>query len=146
MSTTEHQHKLTLHSLQFPTEVANAEDHFAAGDMVSWPGIKRCGTAMHMGYLVSLNVHQRMLQRLCSQTPEFQKLDPIPPMIGLAVGKKAVAYDPEGGLKSGEDIMKVYFGDDLGFSSKLTRIYSWERQIDMSAVCWNWMKLGEKGL
>ena len=74
-----------------------------------------------MGYLISYNIHQRMLQNLSGHTPELLTLDPIPPMIGLAVGHKAVAYDPEGGMKSGEDVMKLYFGDDLGFSSKLDR-------------------------
>lgn len=60
-----------------------------------------------------------MQQRLKNVEPEFVKLDEVPPMIGLAVGKKAVAYWPEGGVTSGEDVLKNFFGDDLGFSSKL---------------------------
>ena len=75
---------------------------------------------MHMGYLVSNNIHQRILQDISDHTPQLLGLDPIPPMIGLAVGRKALAYDPEGGLISGEDVMKLYFGDDLGFGSKST--------------------------
>lgn len=73
---------------------------------------------MHMGYLAAHNVHQLMRERLQGTEPVFQKLDEIPPMIGLAVGKQAVAYWPEGGMSSGEDVLKAYFGDDLGFSSK----------------------------
>jgi hypothetical protein len=50
-------------------------------------------------------------------------------MIGLAVGKKAVVYDPEGGTTCSEDLMKVYFGDDLAFKRKsrlrARRILSW---------------------
>ena len=73
---------------------------------------------MHMGYLVSHNIHQRMLQDISHHVPDFLELDPIPPMIGLAVGRKALAYDPDGGMQSGEETMKLYFGDDLGFSSR----------------------------
>jgi len=45
----------------------------------------------------------------------------IPPMIGLAVGKKAVASGPEGTV-FGEDVMQSYFRDDLGFTSKFRAI------------------------
>lgn len=40
------------------------------------------------------------------------------PMIGLAVGKKAVASGPDGTV-SGEETMQAYFRDDLGFASEL---------------------------
>lgn len=39
-------------------------------------------------------------------------------MIGLAVGKKAVAYGPDMGTVSGEDVMEAYFRNDLGFDSE----------------------------
>ena len=71
-----------------------------------------------MGYFAATNIHQRMRQRLKGIEPEFLKLGEFPPMIGLAIGKKAVAYWPGGGMTSGEDVMSLYFGDDLGFSSK----------------------------
>lgn len=38
-------------------------------------------------------------------------------MMGLAVGKKAASYSPQTGTTSGEDVMKMFFGDDLGFTS-----------------------------
>lgn len=38
-------------------------------------------------------------------------------MMALAVGKKAVSYSPQAGTKSGEDVLKACFGDDLGFTS-----------------------------
>lgn len=41
-------------------------------------------------------------------------------MIGLAVGKKAVAYGPEVGTVSGEEVMQAYFRDDLGFGSEFS--------------------------
>jgi hypothetical protein len=54
-----------------------------------------------------------------SHLPRFQELpEVVPPMIGLAVGKKAVAYGPEIGTVSGEDVMTAYFRDDLGFESE----------------------------
>lgn len=40
-------------------------------------------------------------------------------MMGLAVGKKAASYSPHTGTASGEDVMGMFFGDDLGFTSML---------------------------
>ncbi|KAL2151477.1 hypothetical protein VTH82DRAFT_6575 [Thermothelomyces myriococcoides] len=128
-------------SLAFPEQSPNSVFHFAVGDLAKWSGIKRCGAAMHMGYYAAYNIHRHMQlqQQLQSQTegrrrtttdktdgiPKPLELDEIPPMIGLAVGRKAVAYWPEGGITSGEEVMKAFFGDDLGF-----------------AICWNHLRLG----
>jgi hypothetical protein len=101
-----------------PSDAPHTADHFAIGDIAQWSGIKRCGAAMHMGYLAAHNIHQLMQQRLKNVEPDFVELEEVPPMIGLAVGKKAVAYWPEAGMTSGEDVLKTFFGDDLGFSSK----------------------------
>ncbi|KAK3384829.1 pyridine nucleotide-disulfide oxidoreductase-like protein [Podospora didyma] len=108
-------------SLAFPEPTPNAADHLALGDMIRWSGIKRCGAAMHMGYFAAHNLHQRMQDK----SDEFLSLAEIPPMIGLAVGKKAVSYWPGAGVSSGEDVMKAFFGDDLGFT-----------------ICWNHLGLG----
>ncbi|CAN8100929.1 unnamed protein product [Discula destructiva] len=107
--------------------VANADAHFAIGDVIRWSGIKRCGGAMHMGFFVAHNIHELILQRMTGVAPKFSQLSEVPPMIGLAVGKKAVSYGPAQGVESGEDVMKAFFGNDLGFD-----------------ICWNYMKLGEK--
>lgn len=77
---------------------------------------------MHMGYLAATNIHQLM-----TQNAEFMRLDEIPPMIGLAVGNKALSYWPAGGTTTGEDVMQAFFGKDLGFS-----------------ICWNYLQLGER--
>jgi NADH dehydrogenase FAD-containing subunit len=118
---------LTTPSLSFPSDTPNAADHFAVGDITKWSGIKRCGAAMHMGQIAATNIHQLMTQKLSGSSPEFMKLNEIPPMIGLAVGKKAVAYWPAGGTTSGEDVMETFFGKDLGFT-----------------ICWNHLQLGIK--
>lgn len=112
-------------SLHFPSETPNSDDHLAIGDLVKWSGIKRCGGAMHMGYLAANNIHMRMKQAVSGTEPTYLELDEIPPMIGLAVGKKAVAYWPTNGVSSGEDVNKLFFGDDLGFD-----------------ICWNHLRLG----
>ncbi|KAJ4291440.1 hypothetical protein N0V88_006033 [Collariella sp. IMI 366227] len=112
-------------SLAFPESSPNAADHFAAGDMAKWSGIKRCGGAMHMGYFAANNIHQRVLQKAAGTEAKFLELGEIPPMIGLAVGKKAMSYWPEGGVNSGEDVAKSFFGDDLGFT-----------------ICWTHLGLG----
>ncbi|KAK4186299.1 apoptosis-inducing factor 2 [Podospora australis] len=113
-------------SLNFPVDSPNSADHFAIGDLVKWSGIKRCGGAMHMGCFAAINIHQRMIETSTGAKPTLSQLDEIPPMIGLAVGKKAVSYWPQSGVSSGEDVMQLFFGDDLGFT-----------------ICWNHLGLGD---
>lgn len=101
----------------------HADRHFAVGDLIRWSGIKRCGAAMHEGRLAGLNIHQLMLRELSAgaaepHAPAFQELSEIPPMIGLAVGRMGLSYGPDEGMKSGEEVLKLFFGDDLGFKSK----------------------------
>lgn len=105
-------------NLMFPEGTPNAECHFTIGDAIRWSGIKRCGGAMHMGFFAAHNIHELVLQRMNGAEPKFQELAEVPPMIGLAVGKKAVSYGPAQGVLSGEDVMKAFFGNDLGFDSK----------------------------
>ncbi|KAI1477843.1 FAD/NAD(P)-binding domain-containing protein [Daldinia eschscholtzii] len=95
-------------------KVANAESHFAVGDLINWSGIKRCGSAMHQGRYAGLNIHQLMLQDIQGKEPVFNELAEIPPMIGLAVGKNALSYGGEG-MKHGKQVMEWFFEDDLGF-------------------------------
>ncbi|KAI0020859.1 FAD/NAD(P)-binding domain-containing protein [Xylariomycetidae sp. FL0641] len=103
--------------LQEAPGLANAADHFAVGDLIHWSGIKRCGAAMHEGKYAALNIHQLMLRERGgdeSREPVFMELQDIPPMIGLAVGKNAVSFGPEG-MNSGKQVMQRFFEDDLGF-------------------------------
>ena len=76
---------------------------------------------MHMGSFAAHNIHQLMTAKLDpSHEPRLLELEPVPPMIGLAVGRKALAYSPEMGTIEGEEVMKVYFRDDLGLGSELS--------------------------
>lgn len=113
---------LTPNSLGFPADTPNADVHFCGGDAAQWSGIKRCGGAMHHGTCIAQNIHQTITSKLASSphTPRFQELQEVPPMIGLAVGKTAVAYGPDVGTVSGEDVRQAYFRDDLGFESELS--------------------------
>ncbi|GAM33584.1 hypothetical protein TCE0_011r00590 [Talaromyces pinophilus] len=114
-------------STAFIEGTPNATSHYAAGDIARWPGIKRCGAAMHQGLHTAVNIHQRILAAQNGIKPHFKELDSnVPPMMGLAVGKKAASYSPQTGTASGEDVMKMFFGDDLGFT-----------------ICWNYLRLGE---
>ncbi|PCG89915.1 Dimeric alpha-beta barrel [Penicillium occitanis (nom. inval.)] len=114
-------------STAFIEGTPNATSHYAAGDIARWPGIKRCGAAMHQGLHTAVNIHQRILAAQNGIKPHFKELDSnVPPMMGLAVGKKAASYSPQTGIASGEDVMKMFFGDDLGFT-----------------ICWNYLRLGE---
>ncbi|KAF5001436.1 hypothetical protein FGRMN_1032 [Fusarium graminum] len=112
-------------NLQFEEGTPNAEVHYAAGDINNWPGIKRCGGAMHHGHYVALNIHQSILSHQAGHAPEFKELVVYPPVIGLAVGKKAVASSPDNGTVSGEEVAQACFRDDLGWT-----------------ICWNYMQLG----
>ncbi|KAF2456378.1 hypothetical protein BDY21DRAFT_49049 [Lineolata rhizophorae] len=121
----------SISRLRFSSDVPNAKYHFAVGDIVAWSGIKRCGAAMHMGHYAARNMHQQMLSELAtgingSLTPTVVELEETPPMIGVALGKKAVCYDPAEGTTVGEDLMAALFGDDLGFG-----------------ICWGYMQLGQ---
>ncbi|KAL1838800.1 hypothetical protein VTJ49DRAFT_2193 [Mycothermus thermophilus] len=116
--------------LRFPADAPNSTVHFAVGDLARWSGIKRCGGAMHMGYYAAHNIHQHMkvvaaASRGSEEEPEDKQLNEFPPVIGLAIGKKAVGYWKEAGVTSGEKELKDFFGDDLGFS-----------------ICWNHLGLG----
>ncbi|KAK0106199.1 hypothetical protein ONS96_003843 [Cadophora gregata f. sp. sojae] len=107
------------------TDSPSSRAHFAAGDIASWSGIKRCGAAMAMGHIAAANIHQVIRQAGFGTEPTFVEFPEVPPMIAIAVGKKAVCYGPETGTTSGEEDLKRMFRDDLGWS-----------------ICWNYMQLG----
>ncbi|KAM3516847.1 hypothetical protein NHJ13051_009525 [Beauveria bassiana] len=108
-------------NLMLPSEVPNADSHFCAGDATKWSGIKRCGGAMRAGHLVAMNIHQLVLQKEIGHAPVLEELVEIPPMIAMAVGKKAVSSGPEG-THSGTDVMDKFFGTDLYLSGKYSRL------------------------
>lgn len=49
-------------------------------------------------------------------------------MMALAVGKKAVSYSPQAGMKSGVDVSKACFGDDLGFTSTYRAFLGYDKE------------------
>ncbi|KYK58450.1 Pyridine nucleotide-disulfide oxidoreductase, NAD-binding domain protein [Drechmeria coniospora] len=111
-------------NLLFETGTPNNEHHFCSGDLARWSGIKRCGAAMHGGHYIAQNIHKSILKERFGQEPTWMQLSHVAPMIGLAVGKKAVASGPEGTV-FGEEVMQSYFNDDLGFT-----------------ICWDWIGMG----
>ncbi|KAE8151754.1 putative apoptosis inducing factor [Aspergillus avenaceus] len=112
-------------TLQFPSNVTNAESHFAIGDIAQWTGIKRCGAAMHMGHYAATNIHQLILAE-AGLKPEFLELQEYPAVMGIALGHSAVSYSPADGTQDGEHLLKSMFGQDMGYS-----------------ICWNYMRLSE---
>ncbi|KAL4941671.1 hypothetical protein BDV06DRAFT_177447 [Aspergillus oleicola] len=117
-------------TLEFPSDSSSipadiAADHYAAGDVAKWSGIKRAGAAMHQGHFAARNVHQKMMAKVYGMTPEFMKLDEVEAGMGLAVGKSAVSYFPSMGLGWGEETRELFFQGDLGFG-----------------ICYRWMQLG----
>lgn len=73
---------------------------------------------MHQGHYVALNIHQNILSQRAGHIPSHKEIAVYPPVIGLAVGKKAVASSPDTGTTAGEDVLQSCFRDDLGWTSK----------------------------
>lgn len=82
---------------------------------------------MHGGHYAAHNIHQTILRdRVTGYQASFKEFTEFPPVIGLAVGKKAVAYSPDSGTISGEDVMQAYFRGDLGFESKFLYFFAFD--------------------
>ncbi|KAJ5578799.1 uncharacterized protein N7459_007763 [Penicillium hispanicum] len=117
-----------IHSTaQFAGDIPNGGYHFGVGDLTAWPGIKRCGGAMHMGHYAAVNIHQHMMAECGGGKLTFITLQPFPSTMGLALGKTAVAYTPSDGTRHGVKLMESMFGEDMG-----------------NTICWNYMRLGEE--
>lgn len=71
-----------------------------------------------MGGRAADNTFQQMLFEQHGIEPRITPWPEVPPLIALAVGKKAVVYDPVEGTRCSEEQMKIFFGDDLGFKRK----------------------------
>ncbi|UNI13381.1 hypothetical protein JDV02_000130 [Purpureocillium takamizusanense] len=110
-------------NLMFPADTPNFEYHYCAGDAAKWSGIKRCGGAMHGGYCIAMNIHQKTLENSVGHEPQYRELVYLAPMIAMAVGKSAVASNPDS-TRSGPEVLKKYFGTDLYLSG-----------------CWKWLGL-----
>lgn len=106
---------------------------------------------MHGGHYIAYNIHQSVLKQVVDHQPKFQELQEIPPMIGLAVGKNAVAYGPDVGVVTGPEVMEAYFRNDLGWASKLSaRLLFFNLScyfnllMNGAIVCWDYMQLGNQ--
>jgi NADH dehydrogenase FAD-containing subunit len=112
-------------SLIFKDTIPNASSHFGVGDVVAWSGIKRAGSATVMGQTAAQNIYASILNsELPSDAPEtahyaMTELPKWDAVIGLAIGKQCLTYDPTNGMKYGVDVMRSYFGDDLGWEANL---------------------------
>lgn len=109
-------------SLMFKDHIANASSHFGVGDVIAWSGIKRAGSATVMGQTAAQNIYSDILNSELPPSAEKFTTTELPAwaaVIGLAVGKQCLTYDPSNGIKYGVQVMKDYFGEDLGWSGNL---------------------------
>jgi NADH dehydrogenase FAD-containing subunit len=109
-------------SLMFKDTIPNASSHFGVGDVIAWSGIKRAGSATVMGQAAAQNVYSAILNsELPASTEQYitSELPAWDAVIGLAVGKQCLTYDPKNGIKYGVEVMKGYFGEDLGWAANL---------------------------
>ncbi|KAF1829188.1 FAD/NAD(P)-binding domain-containing protein [Decorospora gaudefroyi] len=109
-------------SLMFKDTIANASSHFGVGDVIAWSGIKRAGSAMVMGQAAAQNIYSAILNSELPAASDQYATAELPawdPVIGLAVGKQCLTYDPKNGIKYGVEVMQGYFGDDLGWAANL---------------------------
>ncbi|KAF2798625.1 FAD/NAD(P)-binding domain-containing protein [Melanomma pulvis-pyrius CBS 109.77] len=106
--------------LAFKADIPNAESHFGVGDAIAWSGIKRAGGAMVMGQVAAQNIYASILNSEdAAHAITKSELSEWPAVIGIAVGKQCLTYDPKSGMKFGADVMKGYFQDDLGWAANL---------------------------
>lgn len=70
---------------------------------------------MAMGHRAAINIQKQIFADIQGIPAHFEPWPATPPMIALAIGKKAMVYDPAGGVRCSEEQMKVFFGDDLAF-------------------------------
>jgi hypothetical protein len=106
----------------FKPTIPNNTCHFGVGDVISWSGIKRAGSATVMGQAAAQNIYSAILNSelpASSQQYITSELPAWDAVIGLAVGKQCLTYDPTNGMKYGAEVMKAYFGDDLGWAANL---------------------------
>jgi NADH dehydrogenase FAD-containing subunit len=112
-------------SLMFKDTIPNASYHYGVGDVIEWSGIKRAGSATVMGQAASQNIYASILNaELPDSASETERhpqteLPAWAAVIGLAVGKQCLTYDPTNGMKYGVEVMQGYFGDDLGWAANL---------------------------
>jgi len=61
---------------------------------------------MAMGFNAAYNIHQQILHNQSGTEPKFVKWLEVPPMMGLAIGKKAICFGGPEGVIFGEQQMQ----------------------------------------
>lgn len=90
----------------------NSKRQFAVGDVTAVKGIKRCSSAMQMGYCAAVNIYRDVTGG------EYMVMGEVYPGMGLAVGKTGLYWNPDDGIVVGEEALKEMFDDDLGWTSE----------------------------
>lgn len=109
-------------TLQFPSTSPNADAHFAVGDIVSGPGIKRSGPAQNSGKIAATNIVKLLLAAEDEETATaLATVQYGAPTMSLAVGTQAMTIRG-GGLKWGKEIRDRAFGPDLGAKGTLEKL------------------------
>ncbi|KAE8371826.1 hypothetical protein BDV26DRAFT_298439 [Aspergillus bertholletiae] len=105
--------------LSFASDAPNSGDHFAAGDIAAWDGMKSVGGALLMGQCAAINI----IGQLGMATQQGKgghfvpaELPPFPLMMALAVGGEAASVDMSGSVDSGRHIQEMFFGNDLALT------------------------------
>ncbi|QDS68789.1 hypothetical protein FKW77_005826 [Venturia effusa] len=112
----------TRETLQFPVTSPNPDSHFAVGDIVSGPGIKRSGPAQNSGKVAATNIVKLLLAAEDNGTAtDLATVQYGAPTMSLAVGTQAMTIRG-GGLKWGKEIRDRAFGPDLGAKGTLEKL------------------------
>ncbi|ATZ48284.1 Bcalo3 [Botrytis cinerea B05.10] len=102
-------------TLQFPSDLVNADFHYAAGDVVSWSGIKRVGNAFIMGQHVATNIVRQICSSRVKENPTALAVCPqIKPMMALSIGDTALVYPKDENDSWGEEQQNLVVGRGLG--------------------------------
>jgi NADH dehydrogenase FAD-containing subunit len=110
-------------TFQFPSSLANADVHYAVGDVARWTGIKRSGPAMSQGKYAATNIIFSLIALEDGKTlsdAELASCPPSKPTMTLAVGDQAIGMRM--GLRYGREVKLRAFGTGLGIDGTLANL------------------------
>ena len=127
--------KLNHGRLQFPSELPNADYHFAVGDVAAWSGIKRVGNAFIMGQFIATNIMKLILATETLGTDhDLLNCPPMDPMMALSIGSNALVYQEALGVLSSEELKKTVIGRGMGIDCELSYVIYLPIRLTLTSV------------
>jgi len=109
---------------QFASDIPNASNHFAVGDVISTSGIRLAATAIRMARGVAMNIAQLLVaaeQGIQAQEAHGGLLEVVTQnnFLQLVIGSTAAQYRGENApMFAGAEMKQRIFGDDMALHSE----------------------------